>query len=123
MRARLHDSAERREQRMETRERLRDFAQDVRYAARGLARTPGFTAVDALILRPLPFRDPSRLMSVSLTTPPSPSQAANDAMIWSYPKYVIFRDAQTAFESLALYTAARLNVTSGEAERVSGETV
>ena len=56
---------------------------DLRCAARGLARTPGFTAaavltlalglglntaifsvVDAALLRPLPFHDPGRLVVV-----------------------------------------------------------
>src|SRR5439155_21304514 len=83
-RDRLRRSAERREHQMETTERLQDFLQDLRYAARGLTRTPGFTAVavltlaigigattaifsavNVLILRPLPFRDPETLLSVS----------------------------------------------------------
>src|SRR5260370_39135480 len=61
---------------------MRTLLQDVRYAFRTLARTPGFTAVAALsialgigantaifsviyavILKPLPFRDPARLVA------------------------------------------------------------
>jgi putative ABC transport system permease protein len=143
IRVQLHRSAVHREEQMKTQEHLRDVAQDVRYAVRGLARTPGFTAVavitlalgigatttifsavHALILRPLPFRDPARLMSVSLTTPADGNrQAARDDMVWSYPKFAVFRDGQTVFGSLALYVGSQFNVTSGEAERLRGEWV
>src|SRR5207253_482427 len=62
---------------------IEHFAQDVRYAARLLARNPSFalaavltlalgigantaifTAVDALALRPLPFAEPQRLLAI-----------------------------------------------------------
>src|SRR5262249_7836385 len=110
--------------------------------ARGLSRTPGFTAVavatlaigigattaifsavNALILRPLPFREPQRLMSVSLTAPAMGSTPANDAMPWSYPKFVIFKEGQSAFERLALCTSTQVATTSGEAELLRGEWV
>src|SRR5262245_33776237 len=44
-RERLYQSAEQREATMRVQERLESFVQDMKYAARGLAHRPGFTAV------------------------------------------------------------------------------
>ncbi len=121
------------------------FFQDLRYAARSLRQQPGFTAVvvltlavgigantaiysvvDATMLRPLPFREPDRLMRVSLVIPADPAQQrpGQDDMIWSYPKYELFRDSQDVFESTAVYRAATFNLTGdGDPERLRGEEV
>jgi predicted permease len=67
---------------------LDSFRQDVSYSVRTLARTPGFTlsailaatlgigsatavfsVVDRILLRPLPYADPGRLVSVGITAP------------------------------------------------------
>src|SRR5205823_3538825 len=82
-------------------------------------------AVDALILRPLPYREPGRLMHVSLTTPDLPMRKGTDDGVWSYPKFLMFRQTQTVFDDLALYGEAQFNITTGadEAERVRGETI
>jgi len=139
----LHHSVTQREDRMRRRERIDDLLQDVRYATRALRRAPVFTAVvvltlgvaigattaifsavDALILRPLPFREPDRLMHVSLTTPDLPTRKGNDDGVWSYPKFLVFRQTQTVFDDLALYGEAQFNISMGsssEAERVRGE--
>ena len=56
-----------------------------------------FALVNAVILKPLPFEDPDRLMLVHLL---SPARDAGEPrpMIWSYPKYQVFRDHQRAFD-------------------------
>jgi putative ABC transport system permease protein len=117
--------------------------QDLRYAARGLMRRPGFTAVavltlaigiggttaifsavNALLLRRLPYAAPEQLMSVSLTMPAIGGLRARDDMVWSYAEYTVFRDAQSVFSDLSLYTPPqRFTVTSGAVELVQGEFV
>jgi putative ABC transport system permease protein len=141
-RAQLHHSAHHREQRMQLRERIANFAQDLRYAARGLASRPTFTlvavatlaigigattaifsAVNVLLLRRLPFANPDQLMKVTLVTPNRAGIPNTDQMVWSYPKAQVFRNAQHVFSDLALYASGQFTVRTGEAERVTGEEV
>ena len=80
-RGRVHRSAEHRERRMRLREWLEDLGSDLRYALRTLIRSPSlaataiitlalaigantaiFSAVSAVMLRPLPFAEPGRLV-------------------------------------------------------------
>ncbi len=116
--------------------------QDLRYGWRSLTRQPGFTAivvvtlavgigansavysvVDATLLRPLPFRDPNRLMAVFLMEPSSTNGAAS-RIAWSYPKYETFRNNQQVFEDSALYRTWLINLTGdGEPERLQLEEV
>ena len=89
VRHQLHTNADQRERRMRVVEFVESVMQDVRYAARGLARRPVFTAVavltlaigvgattaifsavNALIWRPLPYGRPDELMKVSLVQAP-----------------------------------------------------
>ena len=94
---------------------------DLRLALRGFARQPGFallavliltlglgasTAIfgllDAAVLRPLPFPEPGRLVTIHLlaredrAAPPSP-------FAWSYPKFLRFRKEAGGFEAMAGY--------------------
>ncbi len=126
---------------------METILQDLRYAARTLARQPGFTAiavftlavgigantaiysvVDATLLRTLPFRDPARLMKVSLVAPlglgPQGNAVVTDDMVWSYPKYTTFRKSQQVFEDTAVYQSTTFNLTgTDEPERLKVEIV
>ncbi len=138
----LHQSAELRERRMTMHEHFENLRQDLRYAARGLVRRPGFTAVvvltlavgigattaifsavNVILLRRLPYANPDQLMKVALVTPTRGDSPGNSDMVWSYPKFLVFRDAQRVFSDLALYTSDQFTITSGDVERIAGEEV
>ena len=117
--------------------------QDARFALRTFRRAPAFTAVamltlaigigantaifsavNALLLRPLPFAHPEQLMQATLTVPARNGNPARSDMVWSYPKFVAFRDAQHVFSDLALYTDDQNTIAGGgEVERVRTEVV
>ena len=142
VRRQLHQSAEHRERRMRFSEFVESVWQDVGYAARGLARRPAFTvvavatlaigvggttaifsAVDALLLRPLPYPHPDELMKVTLVVPPRRGMPGSDDVVWSYPKFTVFRDEQRVFSDLALYAGWQATITSGDAEQATIEYV
>jgi putative ABC transport system permease protein len=127
---------------MAVHERFEELMQDVRYAARGLVRRPGFTAVavltlavgigantaifsavDALMFRPLPFREPSLLMNVSFEDPGGNGRPARTDLPWSWMKYHTFRETQRQFQEHALWVQANISITGDDAERLSGEWV
>jgi len=110
--------------------------QDFRYAVRLLVRHPGFTlvavlalalgiganaaifsVVNAVLLRPLPYPDSSRLMVVwdQLT------KLGLEHFPVSYANYLDYRAHNRAFEDLAAFSYAEFNLTTREqAERVPG---
>jgi putative ABC transport system permease protein len=113
--------------------------QDLRYAVRWLAKNPGFTTVavatlalgigtvttifsivDAAVLRPLPYRDPDTLMTVSITHQDASSPA--ETFPWSYPKFESLRRHQTSFQAVAAWVNTDLNLTGvAEPERLTAE--
>jgi predicted permease len=89
--------------------------QDIRYGARALRRRPGFAAVavvtlalgigvntalftvfDAFALRPLPLKDPARLVYVE-----GRGQAGERRNLFSYPDYLDLRERAASFDGLA----------------------
>jgi putative ABC transport system permease protein len=114
--------------------------QDLRYALRVLARSPGFVVaaivvlalgigantavfslVDAVLLRPLPFPEPERLMAVRLTDPRQDIFGEfGDA------DFVAFRDEQKSFSDIAAYALGREDYSfsnGGEPRQVRGVAV
>jgi putative ABC transport system permease protein len=99
---------------MSARQNLEIFVQDIRYAARGLLRTPTFTiaailtvslgvgagtavfsVVDRILFRSLPYRDADHLVSVGMVAPIAPQE-----FLLGYD-YLDWRGQQTPFESFA----------------------
>src|SRR5690349_9673187 len=115
---------------------------DVRYAVRMLARHPGWTAVavlalalgigantaifsivNAVLLQPLPYPDPDRVM---LITGESVDQRgnANRGIMLSVPKLHAIQEQNRSFENVAGATARRFSFSEGERpEQVSGARV
>ena len=118
---------------------LADFLHDLRYALRMLLKNPGFTivavialalgigantaifsVVNTVLLRPLPYRDPERLVMVW-----------EDASKHGYPRdtpavanYVDWRDQNQVFESMAAIADESFNLTgAGDPERLEGRSV
>src|SRR4029079_18149525 len=126
----LRTSANQRGRKMSLMGWFESIGQDVHYAARGLARRPVFTAVavttlaigigattaifsavNALLLRSLPYANPDELMKVSTVMPGKGDRPTNFDQRWSYPKFTFFRDAQRAFSELALYEDMQATLT------------
>ena len=113
--------------------------QDLRYGARMLMKHPGFTfvavltlalgiganmvifsVVNAVLLRPLPYPEPERLIRLWESNPGRgwPEFSA------SAPNFEDWRKQQAVFEQLAAYEFNTFNLTgSGEPERVAGVNV
>lgn len=108
--------------------------QDLRYGFRVLAKKPGFTAVlvltlalgigastaifsvvDAVLLRPLPYKDPARL---AVLWTDNAKQSLHEERT-SYPNFEDWRKQSRAFEDMAFSSAFTVNLTAGdEPERV-----
>ncbi len=115
---------------------MRSIVQDLRFAMRMLGKNPGFTVVavltlalgigansaifsvvDAVLLRPLPYRDPHRLIYLSQVN----LQTQTNGIFLSFPKYTQIAEQSRTMESVAAYFAATLNyVTKREPEALNG---
>src|SRR6185369_10825416 len=97
--------------------------QDVRYGARSLLKTPGFTMVAALtlalglgantamfsvvygvLLRPLPYADPASLIVLNETTPKVGTVSV------SYPNFADWRAQSRAFTAMAIVADLAANL-------------
>ena len=115
---------------------MSDLTRDVRQAARRLARTPMFTVatlitlalgigantaifsiVNSALLKPLPFPEPNRLVSLRQTAP-----GVNIAdLSASIADYVTYREESRTLADVALWRSTALTVTGpAEPERVDG---
>ena len=112
------------------------IAQDARFAVRTLRKSPAFTVaalvtlmvgigastaiftvLNAVVLRPLPYHDPDRLLFLA------EAFASGPATI-SWPNYLDWKRELTSFEGLATAGATTFNLTGdGLAERLIGRAV
>ncbi len=111
---------------------LDDFGRDLKIGARGLAKRPGFTivavltlalgigatttifsVVDGVLLRPLAYDEPDRLMMIWETS------ASGTQGRPSLPNFADWNSGNRVFESMAAYVMGSANLTGGDsAERV-----
>jgi predicted permease len=111
------------------------FLQDIRYAFRTLLKAPAFTGVavltlalgigansaifsvvDAVLIEPLPYREPQRLVVLNHFYPSLSLNASVSAAGYSH-----YRDTSASFENLAALGGWSANLTGdGEPERLRG---
>ncbi len=110
-------------------ERMEAFLRDVRYALRGFARNPLFTAVavltlalgiaattavftvvDVVLLRPLPYLEPERLVTVWEQNRRQEILADNP----SPPNLLDWQRGQSTFEELGAWADASVTLTGGD---------
>jgi putative ABC transport system permease protein len=99
------------------------LTQDLRFALRTLRKSPAFSIaaigtlalgigattvifsiVSGVLLRPLPFADPNRLVQLTETSP------RNDAGPVIYPDLEVWRNQSTSFEAMVAYTSVSRNL-------------
>src|SRR5262245_51510651 len=118
---------------------MQTLLQDLRYGARMLWKRPGFTliavttlalgigantaifsVIDALMLRPLHFREPDKLFQVW----ESNVKLGYNEMDASYPNFADWRDQNQVFEQTAIYSSGTYNMAgAAEPERIEGAIV
>ncbi len=110
---------------------------DLRFAARMLAKSPGysivailtlalgigantaiFSTVNAVLLRPLPYEDPERLIVLTETQP------TFDEMSVAYLNYVDYREQNTTFTEMGAFRSDSVNLTGkGDPERLKARSI
>ena len=118
---------------------LETFWQDIRYGVRSLLKQPGFAAVAVLtlalgiganstifsfvngvLLRPLPYHEPERLVLLDET---APKRGVTSVGV-SFPNFLDWREQNRVFEGVAAYIPAGYTlVGAGEPEQLRGARV
>src|SRR5215831_11008835 len=111
---------------------METLLQDLRYALRMLRKNPGltavavltlalgigantaiFTVVNTVLLRPLPYPEPDRIVQLMLSSPSwDPGRNAN---VTSIPKFMVWREQTQVFKDIAAYDEGGVvNLTGGD---------
>ena len=113
--------------------------QELKFALRALIKTPGFTAValftvalaiaantavfslvNALLIKPLPFKDPQKLVLLFEKF----SGMGLDQIPVSVPEYLDYEKQLTSYEGIGAFNFGNFNLTGGDTpERVQGAVV
>ena len=116
---------------------METLLKDLRYGIRGLLKRPGFTAVaivtlalgigantaifsvvNAVVLRPLPYAEPDRLVTLWETIPGSDRRSVAPGNFFDW------RSQNETFQDMAATFNGNFNLTSdGEPERIDGATI
>ena len=110
---------------------MNTLIQDLRYGLRMLMKQRGFTAVallalalgigantaifsvvNAVLLKPLPYREPDQLVRVYRDSKPMGKFSL--PTIWGYPQFEMLRDQNQSFEAVAAYVQREANLTGTE---------
>jgi predicted permease len=115
---------------------VEDLLRDFRYAARNLSRNPGFallavfimalgigantavfSVINTVILKPLAYRDPDRIVAITSPTITGKAMVPLSLKLISIPNFQDWHDQSTSFEGMAYYTSFEASVVTGpEAE-------
>src|SRR5579875_3414904 len=107
------------------RETIDSLLRDIRYASRSLRKTPAYTvaailtlalgigantaifsALDAVVLKPLPYRDPNRLVLLALY-----NRSLKYATDTSYPDFLDWQRESRSFEQISAFAPAGFDLT------------
>ena len=122
---------------------MRALLQDFRFALRQFKKSPGFalttiltialgiggttaifSLVNTVLLRPLPFPEPDRLMSVASRDDRKPNAGGNAGNPLSYPDFFDWRSQNKSFSALASFHDNDFTLTgSGEPQHLIGHIV
>jgi len=108
-----------------------DLLRDLRYAGRNLRRNPGFatlavlimalgigantavfSVVNAVLLKPLSYRDPDRIVTLSNSSTTREAPIALSKQV-SIPDFLDWQDQSSSFEAMAYYSSGETAVIRG----------
>jgi len=121
---------------------VRDISRDLKYGARQLRRSPAFAAivvlsvgvavganaaifsiVDAVLLRPLPYPDPDRLVRIDGVFTQLPLRVTETGIELAFPVVAPELSDGRSFTSIGAYTISGLNLGDGNPDRLRAATV